>query len=429
MKFGTGLFAAFLLLSLNSWADFKSLSLQDLQKLSRDRQNQYFDEWRNILLQMEKRQPANARSTSLFLRMILDEAYAAPGDTCNYAGYLSTRNAADVCSKPAPREWPFVSTTGRSITQSFCTGSGQTLCNPLVFGFGPDGSGICTTSRSYPTQDCDRQYRAIPNYGGAEIASQLKGLGLAEAFQDEAQKMADYCATPQATQKNLCKYNTNRRTYLSNIMGVAPPKVTTPPVDSGGGDAGSSSVPKPQGGTDSGSATNTRAGSPPSAPETAPAKPAEKAIPKAEEKPKLSTDGCIRNRADFEAMRDKLEPRLRSIDKQPLYLGAKTSLVTAALQLRFVGDRIKIASYVWPPTSFGYKIMISDSYINRICLNGNAIEIFAEGQSKPTTATITGTGADIKTAVSDKSVSFSFTDARNFQSIANEVQAAQGGRQ
>lgn len=429
MKFVTGLFATFLLFSLNSWADFKSLSLDHLQKLSRARQNQYFDEWRNILLQMEKRQAADARSTSLFLRMILEEAYAAPGDTCNYAGYLSTRNASDRCTKPAPREWPFVSTTGRSITQSFCTGSGQTLCNPLVFGFGPDGTGICTTSRSYPTQDCDRQYRAIPNYGGAEIASQLKGLGLAEAFQDEAQKMADYCVTPQATQKKLCEYNTNRRTYLSNKLGVAPPKVATPPLDAGGVDAGSSSDPRPQGGTDSGPTANTRSGTPTAAPETAPAKPAEKAAPKADDKPKLSTDGCIRHRADFEALRDKLDPRLRSIDKHPLYLGAKTSLVTAALQLRFVGDRIKIASYVWPPTSLGYKIMISDSYINRICLNGNTIEIFAEGQSKPTTAAITGTGADVKTAISDKSVSFSFTDARQFQSIANEVQAAQGGRQ
>lgn len=122
-------------------------------------------------------------------------AQARAGDSCIYAGYVSTRNSRGYCSLPGQ------ATRG-------CSGGGI-LCNPLVYGFGADGGGICTNNRVYATTDCERKYNAIPGYGSAKVAEQIRAKGLGKELEEQKKKLSGSCSR-MTNQTGLCRTVTEK---------------------------------------------------------------------------------------------------------------------------------------------------------------------------------------------------------------------------
>lgn len=84
---------------------------------------------------------------------------------------------------------------------------------------------------------------------------------------------------------------------------------------------------------------------------------------------------CISSTSEYTAQKDKLPSVFHEL---PVMLTTDSFLVTAALKIRTVGDRIKLEGHVWKPS----EIYSDDSYVKTICYGGDSFKVTLEnGQS------------------------------------------------
>lgn len=395
-------------------ADLQMISFEEFKKLNADERKSYIKDLQKLAVEMENQQKNFEGPPEVYLwqQILGAAAQAAAGDACIFAGYMSTRNAQDICTRPATKTWPV-----EGAQKSLCSGARQTLCNPMMYGFGPDGNGICTTSRSRPTVDCDKKFRAIPNYGGADIAKQLVSGGLAKDFDAQATQLSSYCSSAAAeSQKSLCTYFKERNAFLKAKLKKAGGTPATPaapakkankaadvtkkpdpaPVETPPAAAPPAAAPKPRkakaapkatasastsGGSDSPVAPAVKEDPIPDPPETVPPnKPAEKPAPAPEVKKSSTPANCIANGSDIEEKRAKLPAMLQNLKDKPIFMnltGAKSWVATASMSMRLTDEgRIKIGTYVKAPGS----LICQEKYAKLICLDGiNNVSFTVEG--------------------------------------------------
>ena len=184
------------------------LNYKEFIALDRDDRAAYIEELRLTALRSEN-EDVNSQSTSAFwMNLLISQARAAAGDSCIYAGYVSQRDSQNHCSAPAG--------------SSGSCGSGQTQCNPLLYGYGPSSGGICTSSRSTPTSDCEQQYQKIPNYKAYQVADQLLGKDMKAKFDAQAAQLSTYCSSANASdQKGLCDKLKSKTDYMKSKIAAA----------------------------------------------------------------------------------------------------------------------------------------------------------------------------------------------------------------
>lgn len=455
----------------NLGADMDMLKFEEFVKLSAADREDYLETIRQFVLKSERAQKVSlddeAARASLWAILSIGQAMAAVGDDCIYAGYISTLGANGRCSPPAARSWNY---NGQS--RSFCSGGG-TLCNPLIYGFGADGNGICTTHRTAPTNDCDDKYRKIPNYGGAEIAKQLSDAGLKDEFDKQNEKVKKYCnSSASSSQKELCKYTAYRNGYLRKKLQEAekakpPKKEAEKPKPTGGAegakpDAAKPETAKPETAKPDGNAPmplpplpgqqkpsdSPQAPGPsaPAAPASAPPassppanKPADKpaAKPAEAKKPEAPKDGCIRSKADFEALRDKFPPELRNIDKGNapvcVVMPPQRSLgmdwdVPGAVEIQMEGDRLRVGTYISPPSISGRKIIKKDSYAKEICLKPPGLHLkFTDATEKDVELKSNGINFFDEQKPQDPPTLFKYDDSSKCAKIKQQVNTDAAG--
>ncbi len=104
--------------------------------------------FREFAKAFEKSYPVTAKNHTVFLPSFMD-AFAAPGESCVIAGWMSTRGATDSCSYPENELFK---------TQNPTCGEGSIACNPLLF-----GNNLCipfTTPviRDNAFHNCDKKF-------------------------------------------------------------------------------------------------------------------------------------------------------------------------------------------------------------------------------------------------------------------------------
>lgn len=405
-----------------------TLTYEEFRRLGPEDRASYLEDMQRFVLQMERVQDVKfeARAGDLWKIVFGDDAFAAAGASCVYAGYLSTTDSRGYCTAPAARSWSY---GGQS--RSLCSGAGQTLCNPMMYGFGPGGNGICTTSRSNPTLDCDSKYRKIPNYGGAEISKQLASAGLDKEFNAQAEKLTQHCSTPGVRQQSLCKYLSDRSTYMKRKLEAEQKRkdaeekrkkdqdaAIKKAADAKAATAGAENPPRPPAPipaadpkkADPAPAVAAPANPPPAAPSSppasAPAAPAAPvtapaAPPKANEppaggqakaaeasKPKAPADGCIRKKEDFEAMKDKLPKQLHGLSsgKTACVIMAPQDTpvgkmdIPGAVEMKLDGDALKVGTFIKMPTLAFRPNISAESWATEICVKSGYLQLkFTDG--------------------------------------------------
>lgn len=210
-----------------NFAEFKALSAQD--------RDAYLEDMRKLALSMEQEQRASHDDASFSGRgnvwalLLGTRAAAVPGGMCIYAGYVSQFDYRDKCVPPremSAKSWTLTSPSGGRVQQSFCTGAGETMCNPMLYGFGSwtgsGYSGFCSKSRTTPTADCEQQYQAKKGYLAKDIASQIVSNGNEEQFMTGLDKYSKYCAGEGKTrQKSLCDLVQRRSSFLKKKLEIA----------------------------------------------------------------------------------------------------------------------------------------------------------------------------------------------------------------
>lgn len=401
----------------------KTLSFAEFGALAETDQVDYLETLRRVALAAEGGSSAAAATNlrELFWQASVPFAAAAPGGFCAYAGYVSKFNARDLCVPPAAatKSWTVVTPAGKTVSQRLCTGSGQTLCNPMLYGFGTYNSstgsysGICTTSRTRPTTDCEQKYQSLPNYPAATIAKQLVAGGYTSEFNSMNSELSDYCTGEGKTrQRDVCRTMTRKTTYMKEKIRLAgkstptvakpavvppsrplgnsernariPPSASVPtPAPRAVEPGGSVPLPSPRPATARPKPTTTTTSNvplPTPRPEDEPA-PVEPTVPAtrapedvgvigpASAKGAAATDNCIRNTDDLATLKAKLPEKMR---KLPVRFTVDDMVKTAALQIRSVDKRLKLEGHVWEgyvPFANTEKIYMDDGYIDRICFD------------------------------------------------------------
>ena len=193
------------------------LSYSQFRKLNLKTQAEYLDDLRKVFIEFEKDQGNIRYQTQNFDQRTnfagyfwslvgIDEACASEG-SCIYAGYVSSYNSRGYCQRP---------TSEINSYEGTCAG-GQTLCNPVIFGMGPGKEGFCTSSKSYPTRDCERQYQATPDYKAIDIAKRLNSdPKFQKGFSKSEDELKSYCNQSTTNrQQSLCKFLSNRVATLN----------------------------------------------------------------------------------------------------------------------------------------------------------------------------------------------------------------------
>jgi hypothetical protein len=339
--------------------------------------------------------------------LLLAQANAAQGDSCIYAGYISTRDSRNNCVRPA-------SASGHC-------GSG-TLCNPMLYGFGANGQGgICTSDRSYPTRDCESKYQALPDYKASKVADQIVSRGSQADFNRQSAALTAYCSSAASSeQKNMCKSLTAKASFMrakvvaaeqrkkaadqaaaaKPVTPVAPVQeapAAKPPVTSPVATAPPASAPAavtPQAPAAAPRAQDTApAQSPvaagPSAPAAQPA-PAASARPQAAaDQPAAPTapvrpaDGCFRNVSEYMTLEKELPESFRGLHASRsagTFIAGDTSFLggfascNAAMHLRLVDGKFKLRSHVVP--SMRVAPFESDDNVVKICVQRGGKMVF-----------------------------------------------------
>lgn len=360
--------------------DFRLLNYSEFTSLSRDDRAAYIEEMRLAALRSEREQGGVARVDttvpSVWVSAFLSQAYAASGDMCIYAGYVSRRDSQNRCVAP-------------SGSSGSC-GSGKTQCNPLLYGYGPGNGGICTSSRSTPTNDCEDQYQKIPNYKAYQVADQVVAHKDMQAkFDAQAAELNTYCGSSiSSEQKGLCTKLKQKTVYMKAKIEAAEkrkkaaaaqvekekqakaqaadaqkeaaqPETKTPEaqpeVKAPTATASAATVAKPSSevtAPPSGTAAAAAPTAAPAAPEAKAAAAPAPAAPTAEEKAatakaaadkaaadklaaakKKATPGaCITNLNDYIAKKDTLNENFQTLDKTDLMYSGKATFPS------FVGD-------------------------------------------------------------------------------------------
>ena len=194
---------------------FETLTYLQFEQLDPADRGDYLESLRLAAVEMESENEIQAYG--IILKILIHPAYAAAGDSCIYAGYISQRTAQNICEVPVAytqKTWTY-SVGGRTMTQKLCTNSGQVLCNPLLYGFGNDGSGLCTSSKSRPTADCEAKYQAIPNYKASHVADQLVSNKMSADFDSHARNLNSYCSGSESnSQTNMCSSLSRKSSYM-----------------------------------------------------------------------------------------------------------------------------------------------------------------------------------------------------------------------
>lgn len=415
-----------------SFQDFKSLNAQD--RVS------YLESMRQMAVTSE-RTGAPVRGASIsspsefWAAVLMAKAEAARGDSCIYAGYLSQRDSNNACVRPA--------------AASGSCGAGQTQCNPLLFGYGPSSGGICTSDRSYPTRDCEKKYQALPNYKAYDVANELVKRNMQGEFDAQAAKLQQYCSgSTSGEQRNMCKMLSAKSSFMKAKIvaseqrkrdserrpaqaqdrpqaAPAAPRVQAP--------AAPASAPRTEPATPAAPPRQSDIASPaapaPSQPAPAAAPPANpaptapvQAAPRAAEPrptqasdtppaapaPARSADGCIRNITDYKAVESKLpEPFRKMLDQRSsgVFMAGSKSMLIINLQLvmnlRFVEvggvKKLKLQSAISSSNAALASSSDSDSYVEKICLQGDSMLVHVPG-APLTTVKMNGRQVNISTS-------------------------------
>lgn len=305
------------------------LNYREFKKLSRIDRADYIENLRLAAIQSENEQNHLFRNAKLsrtaWLNTLLRQAFAANGDMCIFAGYISRRNSQNYCAQPEG-------------SAGNC-GTGNTQCNPLLFGYGPSGNGFCTSSRTTPTNDCESQYQKTPNYKAYQVADQVVGHDMQKKFDDQSSELSTYCASSTSEgQKSICTKLLAKTSYMKDKLAAAesrkkskeskvadaPPAKDTPKADP----AVETAKPAPaQVAKPSSELTTPTPAAPPVAAPVAPSTPSTPApavvkkddAPKPEVKKNLSRGNCITNKDDYDERKSKLPADFQNLDKDPLY--------------------------------------------------------------------------------------------------------------
>lgn len=397
-----------------SFHEFKSLSAQDRVA--------YIESLRQMALQSERAgSPVHASMTpaDFWGQLFLAQAQAARGDSCIYAGYLSQRDANNSCQRPA--------------AASGSCGAGQTQCNPLLYGFGPSLGGICTSERSYPTRDCEKKYQAFPNYKAYDVANELVKRNMQGEFDAQATKLQQYCSgATSGEQRNLCETLSAKSAFMKAKIVASEqrkrdserrpaqtqdrPATTTTQTPVTPAPTVAAPAPRPEPPAPAAPARQSDVASPsaepvapaPSRPAPAVASPAPAVPAPAAPAPARSADGCIRNITDYKAVESKLpEPFRKMLDQRSAGVfmsGTKSIPMIISLQmvmnLRFVEvggvKKLKLQSAISSNAPSLASNSDSDSYVDKICLQGDAMQVYIPG-APMTTVKMSGRQVNIST--------------------------------
>lgn len=203
------------------------MTFEEFGRLTSREQAVYIENMRQIVIGWDRENPGTRfvrRPMEPWL-LLLERAWAAPGGICIYAGHVSRYNAQDRCVRPSEimgRSWKITTPDGKTVEQKLCGGSGQILCNPLIFGFGKydagsgSYSGMCVSSVETATADCEKKYQELPNYKAQQVANQLAASNLAAEFNTMSTQVSEYCKGLAADHRQvpLCEVAKKRTDFL-----------------------------------------------------------------------------------------------------------------------------------------------------------------------------------------------------------------------
>lgn len=405
---------------------FDLLKHSEFLALDRDDRAAYLDALRATALRSEQEAShfSSSETSSFFILLLLAQAHAAQGDMCIYAGYVSQRDSQNRCARPPG--------------SSGSCGAGQTQCNPLLYGYGPGNSGgFCTGSRSTPTNDCEKQYQAMPNYKAYQVADQLVSKDMKAKFDAQAEKLSAYCSSSAAQgQAGLCKSLKDKTAFMKAKIAAseqrkkdkeakaaaaakkedkpaaekaqaadvskeaapvakasAAPAPSAPATGTGGADGNSASVARAPATPAAPAPSATAAAAPAAAPAKAPeavAKPAEV------KKANLTPGGCLKNKDDYDAKKSSLPGDFQNLDKSPVYYTAHTPQVTSSMQLRLTDKgKFKLTSAVWASVISPW---VSEDDISSICPSEGAPGVFVVTMDSGNYITVTAASGKIVAA-------------------------------
>ncbi|WP_415063546.1 hypothetical protein [Bdellovibrio sp.] len=120
---------------------------------------------------------------------------------------------------------------------------------------------------------------------------------------------------------------------------------------------------------------------------------------------------CVTTASEFEQKKDQLPKIFQNL---PVMLTTDSWLLTAGLEIRTVGPKIKLEGHVWKPS----EIYSDDSYVKKICYDGTNFNVTLEN----------GKSYDVKIkseGVSISGFSFEKSSASTFAGIVEKVKKAQ----
>lgn len=152
-----------------------------------------------------------------FLESILDSAYASIDDPtiyCHFGGWMTTIKNSK-CQAPwsrSVRNNAELEIFGKKYRNS-CGGANLFRCNPLIFGPGDDGKGICTTTDDsdprLSTSSCIDDFLAQPNSLEAHVESLI----------DNPEKLSQYLATTLETLRS-CEVQDTPFAYCDRLVQI-----------------------------------------------------------------------------------------------------------------------------------------------------------------------------------------------------------------
>jgi hypothetical protein len=203
------------------------MTFEEFGQLTERERSIYLENMRQLVVGWDRENPDTrfVRLPPARWSFLLERAWAAPGGICIYAGHISRYNAQDRCVRPAEamgRSWKIATPDGKVVEQKLCGGSGQILCNPLIFGFGKfdaasgSYSGMCVSSVETATSDCEKKYQEMPNYKAQQVANQLVASDIGSEFDSMSTQVSDYCKGLPADHRQvpLCEIAKKRTDFL-----------------------------------------------------------------------------------------------------------------------------------------------------------------------------------------------------------------------
>ncbi|MBC97529.1 MAG: hypothetical protein CME63_07250 [Halobacteriovoraceae bacterium] len=172
----------------------------------------YSDPKINVLL--EKISQHNFSGPDSFIDLFLPSTFANdPTLYCHFGGWMATMDNDENCMLPWSR-WvrgdAEMETFGATYEHS-CGGANLFRCNPLIFGPGEDGKGICTTTDdsdpNLSTSSCLEDFMQTPD----ALENKVNEL------QEDPQALAQYLAITAETMR-LCEVRARKFSYCNDLL-------------------------------------------------------------------------------------------------------------------------------------------------------------------------------------------------------------------